>query len=381
MHSVAFNQIIHHDMKTKNIYEDTKHSVMNDIHAGRIQHHEIAEIPIKYLELSNLPGVPEQNILTESKVYKPFRYQFAYNIWLRQQQIHWLHEEIPLINDVRDWKGKLTEGERNLMTHIFRLFVQNDLLINNAYIHHYAPIFKPNELQLAISAVANMESIHEVAYSYLLTELGIPDSEYSAFLEYKEMLDKYNFTAGHRMDSLMGIAVALVVFGGLTEGVQLFASFAALLNFPRFNKLKGMGQIVALSVRDESLHVEFAANIYHTFMNEYEHLIDKEALKELVYNAVRKIVGGEFLFTDLAFEMGPVEGMSAEDMKKYILNIADMRLEQFGFDRIFNEPENPFEDWINRIMRGIEHANFFEQKGSDYSKGSPTGTWTEAFAD
>jgi len=254
-------------------------------------------------------------------------------------------------------------------------------LINNAYIHQYAPIFKPNELQLTFSAIANMESIHEVAYSYLLTELGIPDTEYSAFLEYKEMTDKYNFTAGHRMDSLMGIALAMVVFGGLTEGLQLFASFAVLLNYPRFNKLKGMGQIVAFSVRDETLHVSFVAELFKSFMSEFGHLIDIDELTKLVHEATRTIVNGEYLFTDLAFEMGPVEGMTAEDLKKYLRNIADMRLEQFGFPKIYNEPENPFDEWINRIMRGIEHANFFEAKGSDYSKATTTGTWSEAFAD
>ncbi len=53
------------------------------------------------------------------------------------------------------------------------------------------------------------------------------------------------------------------MFGGFTEGLQLFASFAMLMNFPRFNKMKGMGQIVSWSVRDESLHCEGIIKLYH----------------------------------------------------------------------------------------------------------------------
>ena len=380
MQSVILNSILHADLKNKLMLEEQRDSIMSDIKSGRIPLDEIAEIPLKYLDLTNLPGVPSQNIMTPSTAFKPFRYDFGYKMWERQNQIHWLHESVPLGKDLQDWKTKLSNAERNLMTHMFPLFVQNDVLVNNVYIDQYAKIFRPNELQLAFSAIANAESIHQVAYSHLLTELGLPESHYSAFLEYKEMADKYNFTAGFRMDTLMGIALALLVFGALTEGLQLFASFAVMFNFTRHNKLNGMGQIVSWSVRDESLHVSFVAQIFKHFMAEYGHLLDKKVLIERTNEAARGIVEGEHKFTDLAFELGGVEGLEAQDVKDYVCHTADFRLQQFGLPPIYNTPIGPIGDWIDSLMGGIEHANFFEQRGTEYSRGATKGTWAEAFA-
>ena len=58
------------------------------------------------------------------------------------------------------------------------------------------------------------------------------------------------------------------MFGAFTEGMSLFASFAMLMNFPRFNKMNGMGQIVSWSVRDESLHCEGITKLYHAWNDE-----------------------------------------------------------------------------------------------------------------
>jgi ribonucleoside-diphosphate reductase beta chain len=381
MHSSVFNELIRQDDANKLFLESQKKSVMSDIISGRIPMKDIAYIPLKYLDLSKLPEVPEHNVLTPSKAYKPFRYEYGYQIWERQQQAHWLHTEVSLSSDIQDWETKLNKAEKNLTSRIFPLFVQNDVLVNNVYMSQYGKIFKPVELQLAISAIIGMESIHEVAYSHLLTELGFSDEQYSEFMEFKEMMDKYNFTAGFRMDTLMGIAVAMLVFGAFTEGLQLFASFAILFNFSRFNKLKGMGQIVSFSVKDESLHVQFVAKLFESLMLEYGHLLDKRVLIERATEACKTIVQGEHKFIDLAFEMGPVEGMTAQDTKDYICHTADMRLEQFGLPKIYNIETNPFEDWIMSMMGGVEHAAFFETRATAYSRGGTKGSWGDVWAE
>ena len=378
MKSVALTHLLQYDLSARGLHKDQSLSIMSDIKSGRIPQNEVADIPIKYLDLTDLPGVPEQNIMTPSTAYKPHRYEFGFIAHQHQNKLHWMHDEIQLGEDVKDWKTKLTGSERNLLTKIFPLFVQNDFLVQNVYMHEYARLFKPNELQLAFSALANMESIHQISYAYLLDEVGFNDDQYSEFLKYKEMIDKYNFTAGYRPDTLMGIAVALVVFGALTEGVQLFASFLTLFNFTRFNKMKGMGQIVTLSVRDESFHVAFVAEIFKTFMKEFGHLIDVVKLWEAIEFATHGIVKGEHLFADLAFEQGPVEGMDAAGLKQYICSIADMRLSQFGLQKIFNV-ENPY-DWSNSLVSGVEFVNFFEQRSTSYSKAATRGSWFDAWA-
>ncbi len=131
---------------------------------------------------------------------------------------------------------------------------------------HYSQVFKPTEVLMMLSAFSNIETIHIAAYSHLLDTIGMPEIEYQAFLRYKEMKDKYDYMQSFRVDSKHEIAKTLAAFGAFTEGLQLFASFAILLNFPRFNKLKGMGQIISWSVRDETLHCLSVIRLFRTFV-------------------------------------------------------------------------------------------------------------------
>src|ERR1044072_7688839 len=199
---------------------------------------------------------PPMPLLQASRTYKPFEYPWAYEFWKRQQQLHWLPEEVPLGEDCRDWAQKLSDHERNLLTQIFRVFTQADVEVQDCYHDKYGRVFKPTEIKMMLTAFSNMETVHIAAYSHLLDTIGMPESEYSAFLQYKEMKDKHDYLSTFGVDTDEDIAKTLAMFGGFTEGLQLFASFAMLMNFPRFNKMKGMGQIVSWSVRDESLHCE-----------------------------------------------------------------------------------------------------------------------------
>lgn len=317
-------------------------------------------------------------LLTPNPVYKPFRYPWAYEAWLTQQRIHWLPEEVPLADDVKDWRNKLTDGERNLLTQIFRFFTQADVEVNNCYMQHYSRVFQPTEVKMMMAAFSAMETVHIAAYSHLLDTIGMPEIEYSAFLRYKEMKDKYDYMHEFNVDSLPDIAKTLAVFGAFTEGLQLFASFAILMNFPRFNKMKGMGQIVTWSVRDESLHTQSIIKLFKTFVAENPE-IWTDSLKKDLYVACDTILHHEDAFIDLAFEQGAVQGLTADDVKAYIRHIADRRLTQLGLDAVYGVEKNPL-PWMDAILNGVEHTNFFENRATEYSKAATRGTWEEAFA-
>ncbi|MEL0242453.1 MAG: ribonucleotide-diphosphate reductase subunit beta [Pelagibacteraceae bacterium] len=318
-----------------------------------------------------------EGLLKEKAVYKPFRYPWCYDAWLTQQRIHWLPEEIPLAEDVRDWQKNLTAHEKNLLTQIFRFFTQADVEVNNCYLRHYTTVFKPTEVLMMMTAFASMETIHVAAYSHLLDTIGMPESEYSAFLKYKEMKDKYDYMQNFNVNNKREIAKTVAVFSAFTEGLQLFASFAILLNFPRFNKMKGMGQVVTWSVRDETLHCNSMIKIFNTFCAENPGLLDASLKKEIT-DACRTIVEHEDAFIDLAFEMGPIEGLTAQQIKDYIRWIANRRLVQLKLDEIYDVKENPLE-WIDTMLNGVEHMNFFEGRATEYSKASTKGSWVEAF--
>jgi len=189
-------------------------------------------MPVVKLE-KNKDIKKKSGLLVGNPIYKPFRYPWCYDAWLTQQRIHWLPEEVPLGDDVRDWQKNLNPAEKNLLTQIFRFFTQADVEVSNCYIRHYMNVFKPTETLMMMSSFAAMESVHIAAYSHLLDTIGMPESEYSAFLKYKEMKDKYDYMQGFNVKSNHDIAKTIAVFSAFTEGLQLFASFAILLNFPR----------------------------------------------------------------------------------------------------------------------------------------------------
>ena len=317
------------------------------------------------------------SLLNSDSIYKPFHYPWAYDAWLMQQRIHWLPEEVPLADDVRDWHRNLTESERNLLTQIFRFFTQADVEVNNCYMKHYSRVFQPTEVQMMLAAFSNTETIHIAAYSHLLDTIGMPETEYQAFLKYKEMRDKYDYMQQWGTETKEDIARTLAVFGAFTEGLQLFASFAMLLNFPRFNKLKGMGQIVTWSARDESLHTNSIIRLFRTFVEE-EPDVWNDALQRDLALACTTIVDHEDAFIDRAFEMGPIEGLASTDVKQYIRFIADHRLMQLGLMPLYHVERNPL-PWIDDMLNAVEHTNFFENRATEYSRAATQGSWEEAF--
>ena len=318
------------------------------------------------------------SLLKANPVYKPFSYPWCYDAWLTQQQVHWLPEEVPLADDVKDWRDRLSKSEQHLMTQIFRFFTQSDIEVNNCYMKHYAQVFQPTEVQMMLAAFSNIETVHIAAYSHLLDTIGMPESEYSAFMKYKEMKDKYDYMQNFNVNSKEDIAKTVAVFSAFTEGLQLFASFAILLNFPRFNKMKGMGQIVTWSVRDETLHCNSMIRLFKEFIKE-EPQIWTPQLKKEIYEACRTIVHHEDAFIDLAFEMGPMNGLTAQEVKDYIRFIGNRRLSQLGLEPIYDVQKNPL-TWLDTMLNAVEHMNFFEGRATEYSKASTQGSWTEAFS-
>lgn len=317
------------------------------------------------------------SLLSASRVYKPFEYPWAHELWKRQQQLHWLPEEVPLGEDCRDWAHKLSDHERNLLTQIFRFFTQADVEVQNCYHEKYGRIFKPTEIKMMLTAFSNMETVHIAAYSHLLDTIGMPESEYSAFLKYKEMKDKCDYLDTFGVETDADIAKTLAMFGGFTEGLQLFASFAMLMNFPRFNKMKGMGQIVTWSIRDETLHCQGIIKLFHEFCKERQCLT--QSVKDDIMDMCQKTVRIEDAFIDLVFEMGPVQGMEPADIKKYVRYVADWRLEQLELPKMYMIENHPL-PWLVPMLNGVEHANFFEARATEYSKGASRGTWNDVWS-
>ena len=311
------------------------------------------------------------SLLKERNYYKPFQYPWAFEAYDQQQKMHWLPSEVPLAEDVRDWNERLNDKEKNLITQILKFFTQGDVDIAQAYLDNYIPKFKPPEIRMMLSSIATSEANHAHSYSLLNDTIGLPDSEYKAFQEYKAMADKHDYLFRTKGEGIEGMARELATFSAFGEGLQLFASFVMLLNFQRFGKMKGMCQIVTWSIRDESHHVESMIKLFHALIDENKHIWNDD-FKKTLYDIARDMVSLEDKFIDLAFEQGGVEGIEQNQIKQYIRHIADRRLLQLGLKPNFAVKDNPL-PWLDWVLNGVEHTNFFENRATEYAKGSMTG--------
>lgn len=330
-----------------------------------------------------LIGTNQIPLLEPTGYFNVDRYPWAYACWKKQQQVHWLGEEVPLAADVKDWQH-LPENELTLLTEILRFFTQSDVEVSDNYIKRYMPIFQPLEIQMMMAAFSNMETVHIDAYSLLLTTLGMPKSEFHAFRQYTQMQGKIDYMHRFGVKTCADVSRTLAMFGAFTEGMSLFASFAMLLNFPRHNKMKGLRQIVSWSVRDESLHCEGMVHLFHAW-NKETGCLTPVVINDII-DIAKDMVKLEDAFIDLAFQLGDVEGMAANDIKSYIRYICDWRLIQlkinplFGYFELHTDgtykqlKQHPL-PWLLNILNGVEHANFFEVRATEYSKASTTGVW------
>jgi len=315
-------------------------------------------------------------LLTPRVIYKPFLYPECHKAWQTQQLMHWMPEEVPMADDVRCWAYNLTDNERNFITQIFRLFAQSDIAVHNCYLEHYSKVFQPIEVKMMLTSFQNMESCHTHAYAYLIDTLCLPDTMYSDFLEYQEMRDKWDLWMTCKSDTLSEFAVTLATFGGLIEGMVLFSSFVMLLNFSRFNKMKGMSQIIAWSVRDESLHTQSMCMLFKTLMSEIPELWTDE-LRQTIIERTKSIVLLEDKFIELAFATGGIEGLTIAEMQNHIRTLADEMLGLLGLSPIYFITNDPVRKWVNHILYGMEFVNFFENRSTDYAKATTVGQWSE----
>ena len=313
-----------------------------------------------------------------SETYKPFHYPWAVEITTRHEKAHWIEDELDLSEDVADWKGgKITTVEKDYITNILRLFTQSDVAVGQNYYDQFIPKFKNNEIRNMLGSFAAREGIHQRAYALLNETLGLPDSEYHAFLDYTEMADKIEYMRKADTNTLRGLGLSLAksVFN---EGVALFASFVMLLNFQRFGKMKGMGKVVEWSIRDESIHVEGNSKLFKAFVKENSRVVDDEFKKE-IYEMSKDIVDLEDKFIDLAYAMGSIEGLEKSEVKEYIKYITDRRLLQLGMKPNFKVKENPL-PWLEWVLNGADHTNFFENRVTEYEVAGLEGNWDDAYA-
>lgn len=308
-------------------------------------------------------------ILDRRDVYRPVEYPEMVEWTLKQQQAHWLASEISMAGDIADWSSKLTDTERNVVGNILKGFTQTEVVVNDYWTRRVTKWFPKPEIVALATTIGSFEVIHQQAYAYLNDSLGLDD--FTAFLHEPTAKAKIDNLIEVKGNTKADIARSLAIFSGFAEGVQLFSSFAVLMNFSRWNKLKGVGQIVAFSVRDESLHSEVGCWLYRQLLQEFPAL-KTPTLKEEVIEGARVAMKLEDEFIDQMFAGGEIDGLNPKDLKAYLRYRANTKLHDLdlpsNWKNVDMEAVNRL-SWFDYMTAGIEQQDFFSGRVSSYSKG------------
>jgi ribonucleoside-diphosphate reductase beta chain len=311
----------------------------------------------------------------ERNFYKPFEYQQAFDFYKDQHRAHWLADEVPLASDLNDWKMKLTVEEKNLIGNILKSFAQTEVHVNDYWSSKVSQWFPKPEIVAMSSTFGAFEAIHAEAYARLNDELGLDD--FQAFLEDEAAKSKIERLLDTKSETIEEKAQSLAIFSAFTEGVNLFSSFAILMSFQLRNLMKGTGQIVEWSVRDESLHSKAGCWLFKTLISENPHL-DTPQLRNSIVEACELSVQLEFDFIDKAFEMGDIENLSKVQLKNFIKQRANEKMVELGYSAIYNDIDPNLlrqMEWFGHLTSGKTQQDFFAGRVTSYSKS--TADWSD----
>ena len=309
-------------------------------------------------------------LFDERIAYKPFEYPEYYTEgWLPQAQAFWLHTEIPMSGDVKDWNERLTPAEKNLVGNILLGFAQTECAVSDYWTQKVVGWFPKHEIQQMAMIFGSQETIHAVAYSYLNETLGLENFE--AFLHEPATADRFENLVSYEGKDKIGIAKSLAVFSAFAEGVSLYSAFAVLYSFQLRNLLKGIGQQMKWSVRDESLHSKMGCQLFRHMCQEIPNL--KKDCKDHVLEAADIMVDLELKYIDKMFEQGDIENLKKEDLKNFIKKRANEKLVELGYgDEAnhfgFDTTSASALDWFYHLTGGVTHTDFFAIRPTDYSK-------------
>jgi ribonucleoside-diphosphate reductase beta chain len=320
-------------------------------------------------------------IRKERVEYKPFEYPEYYTEgWLPQAQAFWLHTEIPMGGDVKDWNERLTPEEKNLVGNILLGFAQTECAVSDYWTQQVVKWFPKHEIQQMAMMFGSQETIHAVAYSYLNETLGLDD--FKAFLHEPATSARFENLMAANENSDRDVARSLAIFSAFAEGVSLYSAFAVLYSFQMRNLLKGIGQQMKWSVRDESLHSRMGCKLFRDMCGENEQLL--HLCREDVIDAAETMVKLEMNYIDKMFEMGDIEGIKAIDLKNFIKRRTNEKLVELGYVDLGNYipyDENSANklDWFYHLTGGHTHTDFFAIRPTDYSKPGESEDWDDAF--
>lgn len=322
------------------------------------------------------------SIFKTSESYRPFSYQWAVDMEQEHRiSMHWHENQVDLADDLRQYNSKdgmrtdnvSHEDNKNILNKLLLLFTEMDANVGEGYTKLLSHIGN-NEIRTMMMTFAAREITHQRSYALAAETFGFSNSQWRGFRQYEEMMGKLDLltnTIGDLSQPLNFAKYLAVVFMG--EGISLFGAFACLLNLKRHGLMMGFNVVNEWSLADEQKHVEGNMRVLNEIKKSDLTAAQIEELDAFIADLVVRYVQAEHRFLDLVFEMSDQEGMSKSDAKEYISYLGMLRLAQIEITEWENVPENPL-PWMDYILSGSKHTNFFEQRVTDYNHAGLSGS-------
>lgn len=310
----------------------------------------------------------------------PMNYMWAREHYKNGIANNWTPEEIPMQQDVEQWKSAtaLTEGERRLILWNLGFFATAEsLTANNLVLAVYKHVTNP-ECRQYLLRQAFEEAIHTDTFIYCCDTLGLdPEDIYTMYLTIPSIKEKDDFvvqlTASifnshfttNGLANIREFLHDLIGYYVIMEGIFFYAGFAMMLALKRQNKMVGIGQQFEYIMRDESVHLAFGCDLINTLISENPE-VWTPAFKHEIVELIKKAVILEQRYAHDACPNGLL-GINAEQFSDYVEHIADRRLERIGLEKVYNK-ENPFL-WLSEATDLRKKKNFFETRVTEYQVG------------
>ncbi len=304
----------------------------------------------------------------------PMHYKWAYDLYNQAIRNSWFPHEIPLGEDLVDWKA-MTEDERHAVEFLMAFFNPAELIVNRTLALGVYPYIKSPECHLYLARQMFEEANHCVSFEYVLETFPMNrDTIYKIHTVTQSMIAKEEYIVKYlkRMtevsldiESTEGkkdFIRNLVAYNIVMEGIWFYSGFMVALSFRQRNQLRNFGSMITWVLRDESLHLKFGIQLIHTVLEENADLLTKEFADE-IRNMIIEGVNIEVAYNKDLFPNG-ILGLNADYVNQYVQYVADRRLEELGFQAHFNVT-NPAK-WMSTATDVFELVNFFEQQNTSY---------------
>lgn len=313
-------------------------------------------------------------IETENPLFGRYLYPTAKEIMESQQDVGWTAQEIPVENDIHDYRHNMNEAQLHLTTVTLQLFVEIEQKVGEVW-QVIASWYPHSEIDGACTEIARMEkSVHAFFYQKMSDVLNIDPEETAknqqaiAVLKSKlEFLTK--ITSNLSENKPLSLATV-----SLIEQVLLFSNFAMLKAFQSNgnNLIKNTITGVDFVVQDEQMHGEFATYLFQTVIAETKASSNPndDQLEDDIIALTREIVTHEDSVIDYTFPGDTrISDITGTQLKSFIRSRANKVLVDLGYAELYPIGDNPIAIWFYKGTNSIKVHDFFAGGTSQYRRG------------